>query len=162
MLKLSKRIDYGLIAMSYIALTHDTAAVNTKRIADEYHIPVELLAKVLQRLAKKGLIISQNGPKGGYALSRPSTDITVSEIIEAIEGPVMLTTCSLSDTGDGGVCDQWGLCNVRSPLHKIQDGIRKLLQSMTLAEMSQLSRHEENSYGLEISNLSRQPLHHAG
>lgn len=161
MLKLSKRIDYGLIAMSYIALTHDTAAVNTKRIADEYHIPVELLAKVLQRLAKKGLIVSQNGPKGGYALSRPSTEITVSEIIEAIEGPVMLTTCSLTSQGES-MCDQWGLCNVRSPLHKIQDGIRKLLQSMTLAEMSQLSRQEESSYGLEISDLSRQPLHHAG
>lgn len=161
MLKLSKRIDYGLIAMSYIALTHDTAAVNTKRIADEYHIPVELLAKVLQRLAKQGLIVSQNGPKGGYALSRPATEITVSQIIEAIEGPVMLTTCSVSNQGEG-VCDQWGSCNVRSPLHKIQDGIRKLLQSMTLAEMSQSSRHEENSYGLEISNLSRQPLHHAG
>lgn len=147
--------------MSYIALTHDTAAVNTKRIADEYHIPVELLAKVLQRLAKKGLIVSQNGPKGGYALSRPSTEITVSEIIEAIEGPVMLTTCSLTSQGES-MCDQWGLCNVRSPLHKIQDGIRKLLQSMTLAEMSQLSRQEESSYGLEISDLSRQPLHHAG
>ena len=161
MLKLSKRIDYGLIAMNYIAHANDHAAVNTKRIADEYHIPVELLAKVLQRLAKKGLIVSQNGPKGGYVLARPSAEITVSEIIEAIEGPIMLTSCSFSGKGEDA-CDQWGWCNVRSPLHKIQDGIRKLLQGMTLAEMSQLSHPEESSYGLEISNLSRQPLHHAG
>ncbi len=154
MLKLSKRIDYGLIAMNCIAHANDHAAVNTKRIADEYHIPGELLAKVLQRLAKKGLIVSQNGPKGGYVLARPSTEITVAEIIEAIEGPVMLTSCSFSGTGED-TCDQWGWCNVRSPLHKIQDGIRKLFQSMTLAEMAQLSRPEENIYGLEISHLPR-------
>ncbi len=154
MLKLSKKIDYGLLAMNYIALSHDTLSVNTKRIADEYHIPVELLAKVLQRLAKRGLIVSQNGPKGGYVLARPATEITVSEIIEAIEGPIMLTTCSLVGKGDGA-CDQWSWCSLRSPLHKIQDGIRKLLQGMTLAEMSQISRQEEQSYGLEIANLSR-------
>ncbi|MEW6682939.1 MAG: Rrf2 family transcriptional regulator [Nitrospirota bacterium] len=154
MLKLSKRIDYGLLAMNHIALSHDHSAVNTKRIADEYHIPVELLAKVLQRLAKKGLIVSQNGPKGGYALARSATDITVSEIIEAIEGPIMLTTCSFSGKGES-VCDQWSWCNLRSPLHKIQDGVRKLLQGMTLAEMSQISRQEESSHGLEIAHLSR-------
>lgn len=154
MLKLSKRIDYGLLAMNYIALSHDNSSVNTKRIADEYHIPVELLAKVLQRLAKKGLIVSQNGPKGGYALARSATDITVSEIIEAIEGPIMLTTCSFSGKGES-VCDQWSWCNLRSPLHKIQDGVRRLLQGMTLAEMSQISRQEESSHGLEIANLSR-------
>lgn len=153
MLKLSKRIDYGLLAMNYIALTHDHASVNTKRIADEHHIPVELLAKVLQRLAKKGLIVSQNGPKGGYALARPAAEITVSEIIEAIEGPVMLTTCSPG--GQETVCDQWGWCNLRSPLHRIQDGIRKLLQGMTLADLSQLSRQEEGLYGLEVTHLSR-------
>lgn len=154
MLKLSKKIDYGLLAMNYIALSRDTASVNTKRIADEYHIPVELLAKVLQRLAKKGLIVSQNGPKGGYALARSASEITVSEIIEAIEGPVMLTTCSLSGKRDDA-CDQWAWCNLRSPLHKIQDGIRKLLQGMTLAEMAHISRQEEGSYGLEIAHLSR-------
>jgi Rrf2 family protein len=154
MLKLSKKIDYGLIAMNYIASTDDHASVNTKRIADEYHIPVELLAKVLQRLAKRGLIVSHNGPKGGYVLARPATAITVSEIIEAIEGPVMLTSCSFGGNGES-MCDQWGWCSVRSPLHKIQDGIRKLLQNMTLAEMSQLSRQEENLHGVEVSSLSR-------
>jgi DNA-binding IscR family transcriptional regulator len=64
-----------------------------------------------------------------------------------------LTSCSFS--GEDTVCDQWGWCNLRSPLHKIQDGIRKLLQGMTLAELSQLSRQEEGLYGLEISHLSR-------
>jgi len=160
MLKLSKKIDYGLIAMNYIAAGDDHTAVNTKRIADEYRIPVELLAKVLQRLAKQGLIVSQNGPKGGYILARPATDITVSEIIEAIEGPVMLTACHPSGTDE--LCHQFGWCNVRSPLQKIQEGIRVLLQSMTLAEMSPLYekpvlalQSEESSHGLEVSNLSR-------
>jgi len=161
MLKLSKKIDYGLLAMNYIAASHDHAAVNTKRIADEYHIPVELLAKVLQRLAKRGLIVSQNGPKGGYSLARPATDITVSEIVEAIEGPVMLTACHPTN-GTDELCHQFGWCSIRSPLQKIQEGIRGLLQGMTLAEMSPgqekpvlVLENEESSHGLEVSNLSR-------
>ena len=160
MLKLSKKIDYGLLAMNYIASNHDHATVNTKRIADEYRIPVELLAKVLQRLAKRGLIVSHNGPKGGYVLAKPATDITVSEIIEAIEGPVMLTSCHSNGTDE--LCHQFGWCSIRSPLQKIQEGIRGLLQGMTLAEMSPVQRKpvlllesEESSHGLEVSNLSR-------
>jgi Rrf2 family protein len=70
MLRFTKRADYGLMAIHYIAIHDDLGAVSAKRIAEEFAIPQELLAKILQRLAKQGLIVSQNGPKGGYVLSR--------------------------------------------------------------------------------------------
>src|SRR5215471_853629 len=70
MLRFTKRADYGLIAMHYIASHRDEGAVSAKRIAEEFHIPAELLAKILQRLAKHRLITSHNGPKGGYELTR--------------------------------------------------------------------------------------------
>src|SRR3989442_13740217 len=88
MLRFTKRADYGLMAIHYIAVHDDVGAVSAKRIAEEFGIPPELLAKILQRLAKRRVIVSQNGPKGGYVLSRHPSNITVGEGIRALAGPI--------------------------------------------------------------------------
>ena len=145
MLKLSKKIDYGLLAMTYIAFhDHEDRVINTKEIAEEYSIPGELLAKVLQRLAKKGLIQSQNGPKGGYQLAKDPGAISVGEIVKAIEGPIQMMECNQEDHQ----CLQVEKCSVRSPLTKIQQSISNLLDNITLEEMRcddiiHLTFHEE-------------------
>lgn len=130
MLKLSKKIDYGLLAINYMATHEEHEITNTKQIAEEYNIPVELLAKVLQRLAKKGLVASQNGPKGGYALAKPPDNITVADVVEAIEGPIRIADCYKDDR-----CLQMGRCSIRSPIEKIQASIIRLLHGMTLAQI---------------------------
>lgn len=107
--------------------------VNTKEIAEEYNIPLELLAKVLQVLSKTGLIESHNGPKGGYLLARNAREITIAQIIESIEGPLAITDCSHEK--DGEFCMQREHCNIRTPLLKIQDSIYQLLNNMTLGDM---------------------------
>jgi Rrf2 family protein len=107
--------------------------VNTKEIAEEYNIPLELLAKVLQVLSKQGLIESHNGPKGGYLLARSARQITIAQIIESIEGPLAITDCSHEKDGD--FCMQRENCNIRTPLLKIQDSIYQLLNNMTLGDM---------------------------
>jgi Rrf2 family protein len=91
MLKISKKADYALMALQHIATVQfgdvmPGRVVNTKEIAEEYNIPLELLAKVLQTLAKNGLIESHNGPKGGYVLARRAHQITIAQILESIEG----------------------------------------------------------------------------
>ena len=88
--------------------------VNTKEIAEEYNIPLELLAKVLQALAKNGMIESHNGPKGGYLLARSARQITISQVLESIEGPLGITDCSHEK--DGEFCMQREHCNIRTPL----------------------------------------------
>src|SRR2546428_5263882 len=88
MLRFTKRADYGLMAIHYIAVHDDVGAVSAKRIAEEFGIPPELLAKILQRLAKRRLIVSQKGPEGGYVLSRPPSNIPVGREIRAPEGPL--------------------------------------------------------------------------
>ena len=93
MLKISKKADYALMALQHMACVQfgDTPTgrvVNTKEIAEEYNIPLELLAKVLQALSKNGMIESHNGPKGGYVLARSAREITIAQILESIEGPV--------------------------------------------------------------------------
>jgi Rrf2 family protein len=129
MLRFTKRADYGLMAMHYIAAHGDEGAVNTKRIAEEFHIPAELLAKILQRLAKSRLITAHNGPKGGYELTRRPDAITVGQ---ALEGPIKIVSCMT----DGDDCPQYSRCNLRRPVQKIQTSISRLLDTMTLAELA--------------------------
>jgi Rrf2 family protein len=131
MLRLTKRADYGLMAIHYIASQSDEGAVSAKRIAEEFNIPAELLAKILQRLAKNRLIQSHNGPKGGYLLSRPPGEITVGAVVRALEGPVRIVSC-LTDNED---CAQISRCTLRRPVERIQASIIHLLDTMTLAEI---------------------------
>jgi Rrf2 family protein len=136
MLKLSKKTDYALMAIQYMASKGLGRVVNTKEIAEEYRIPVELLAKVLQKLGKKGLIVSQNGPKGGYLLAKSSDSISVLSIIQAIEGHVGITECYHNEDSQ---CMQMARCNIRTPLRNIQNSIYSLLDSMSIEDMHTFS-----------------------
>jgi Rrf2 family transcriptional regulator, cysteine metabolism repressor len=131
MLRFTKRADYGLMAIHYIALNDGVGAVSAKRIAEEFTIPPELMAKILQRLAKQRLIVSSNGPKGGYVLARRPTEITVGQVIRALEGPINIVSC-LEDAD----CPQMERCNLRRPVHKIQAAITQVLDTMSLAELT--------------------------
>jgi Rrf2 family transcriptional regulator, cysteine metabolism repressor len=132
MLRFTKRADYGLMAIHYIAIHEALAPVSAKRIAEQFHIPAELLAKILQRLAKRGLISSQNGPKGGYVLAQRPTQITVGDVIRALEGPVRIVSC-MEEASD---CPQLSHCNLRRPVQKLQAAMTQMLDSMSLAELT--------------------------
>ncbi len=131
MLRFTKRADYGLMAINYIVIHREDGAVSAKRIAEEFAIPPELLAKILQRLAKRGFIISHNGPKGGYVLARSPEEITVGQVVRALEGPINIVSC-LEDLD----CPQFQRCNLRRPVQKIQASISYLLDTMTLADLT--------------------------
>jgi Rrf2 family protein len=133
MLRFTKRADYGLMAIHYIAIHEPVGAVSAKRIAEEFRIPGELLAKILQRLAKQGLIVSQNGPKGGYVLARRPAAITVGQVIRALEGPIHIVECYDEQASE---CAQIERCNLRRPVQKIQAAISQMLDSMSLAELT--------------------------
>ena len=131
MLRFTKKADYGLMAIHYIAFHQHVGVVNAKRIAEDLGIPAELLAKILQRLAKRRLIRSVNGPKGGYVLARQPGKITVGEVLRAIEGPLSIVQC-YQDTQ----CAQLDRCNIRRPVWMIQTSIERLLETLSLEEMN--------------------------
>ncbi len=133
MLRLSKKADYALIAMKHLAQPRDTASASAREIAEHYDIPIELMAKVLQRLVRTGLLTSHQGTRGGYTLSRPATTISVADVIQAIDGPFTVTACSSeSDAG----CEQYGKCSIRDPLWRIRERIVAALGTVSLAEMA--------------------------
>jgi Rrf2 family protein len=132
LLKLTKKADYGLIALKHLAVHGRKRAVSAKELADCYRIPLPILSKVLQKLARDGFLISEQGTNGGYRLSRAASSITTLEVIRAIDGPILLTSCFT----DGAECDQSVSCIVREPLRKVHEGILHLLNSITIHELS--------------------------
>jgi Rrf2 family protein len=141
MLRLTKKTDYALIAVRHMASLKSGEVSNAREIAAICQIPLELLAKILQRLAKQSLIMSLSGPKGGYCLAKKPSAITIGEVVRAIEGEVKITRC---DQGGLTPCTHLDRCTIRSPLEKIQERIIGLLECMTLAEMIRDTSSEVN------------------
>ncbi len=132
MLRLSKKADYALMAMKHLAQPSDRGSSSAREIAEQYDIPIELLAKVLQRLVRRRLLESHQGTRGGYQLARPAQQISVADVIQAIEGPVTVTACSSDDRS----CEQFERCNVRDPLQRVRERILTALGECTIAELA--------------------------
>ena len=133
MVRLSKKVEYGLIAIRYIATRTSGEIVTAKEIATMYGIPYELLAKVLQKLTKSGLIASHQGVRGGYTLAKNPDEIPISMIIHAIEGIHPFIVQCMSEGPES--CNVFNVCTIKSPLTKIQANIERAFTTMTLSEI---------------------------
>jgi len=133
MLKLTKKADYALMAMKHLAdhAGDGKSSASAKDVADSFGIPPEALAKILQRLAKAGLLISHHGTNGGYRLARAANTISAYEVIQAIDGPLFITSCITIR----GECDQSGRCNIREPLRKVNESIEGVLKRIKISHM---------------------------
>jgi Rrf2 family protein len=131
--RLSKKVEYGLIAIRHIAAKPSGDIVTAKEIADRYGVPYELLAKVLQKLTRSGLIVSTQGMRGGYSLVKNPNDVSVSMIINAIEGTSPAIAQCMTEGPQS--CDVFSVCTIKSPLLKVQANIDNAFNSMTLAQI---------------------------
>jgi Rrf2 family protein len=130
-LKLTKKADYALMAMKHLAEHPAQNSRSAKDVADAFGIPPEALAKILQRLAKAGLLHSQHGVNGGYTLARPANAISAFEVIQAIDGPLFITSCVTVR----GECGQSDRCNIREPLRKVNESIEAVLKRIKISHM---------------------------
>src|SRR5579883_203568 len=133
MLSLSKKTDYALQALCYLVRTSPDRAVNAREIAEHYHLPGELLAKILQRLMRARLLTSTPGPTGGYRLARPAAEISVGAVIAAIDGAPAIVHCMKTEHND---CDQLPRCTIRAPLVRVNARIQQMLNLISLQEIS--------------------------
>ena len=141
MLRLTKKADYALMAMKHLAERAHEGACSAKDVAEAYAIPQEALAKILQRLAKAGLLQSQQGTKGGYVLARNPHKISAYEVIRAIDGPLFITSCITVR----GSCDQSEKCTIREPLRKVNESIEDVLKRITISEMKEEPEAERDA-----------------
>ena len=133
MLQLSKKVEYGLIALRHMAMKPTGNVVTTKELAKEYDLPYELLAKILQKLARAGVVRSLQGVKGGYTLARRPEELKVASIIRIIEESKPMVAECYTDGPDG--CYLFYNCTIRRPLGKLQRNLNVLFDQMTVREI---------------------------
>jgi Rrf2 family protein len=133
MLKLTKKADYGLIALKFLAEHPELPASSAKDIADAYGIPAQLLAKILQQLTKASLLKSSAGMNGGYALARDARAISAYEVILAIDGPFFITSCTKGAHG----CELTPSCTIKEPLARVNETIAGVLRSISIHDLAE-------------------------
>lgn len=133
MFKLSKKADYALIAVKHLAMHREEHACSAGEVAEEYGISGTLMAKVLQRLAREGLVQARHGATGGYQLTRDPAQMSALEVISAIDGPVLITSCVTNH----GKCETTLRCSIREPLRRVNESILQVLSTVTIAQLSE-------------------------
>jgi Rrf2 family protein len=141
MLKLTKKADYGLMALKYLAEHPEKTALSAKDVADAYGIPAQLLAKILQRLTKTGLLCSHAGMNGGYSLAREARQISAFEVILAIDGPFFITSCNKGAKS----CELTTNCTIKEPLARVNDTIAGVLKSISIQDLAEHESHAEQA-----------------
>ncbi len=135
MLRISKLTDYGLVLLAHFAdaaaANPDDATRNAREMAEATLLPYPAVSKILKTLAQEELLTSQRGAKGGYFLSKAPEEIRVTDIVEALEGPIALMAC----TAGPGHCEQEATCRIRDPWMQINQAVRETLERITLAEL---------------------------
>jgi Rrf2 family protein len=134
MFQLSKKVEYGLIAFRHMASRPPGEIHTVREIANRYQLPIELLAKVMQKLARERFIVSTQGVHGGYRLLGDPQGITVSSVIRAIEGrpAVKIVQCEAAGPKD---CVIHSRCTIKDPLMKLQGNINQMLEELTVMQL---------------------------
>lgn len=146
MLRIAKLTDYATGLMTQMA--HQPGRwVSAQQLAQELSLPAPTVARLLKLLGRAGLVVSQRGKGGGYGLARPAREISVAEVIAAIEGPVALTECALGD----GRCNLERDCATRANWRMISQAVQVALEAVSLADMAAPHLHP-----VRFSNLQQQ------
>lgn len=132
MMELTRKGEYAIRGMIFLARLPVGESALLIDIAEATQAPVSFLAKIMQGLTKVGLVSSTRGAKGGFIIGRPAEQITLREVVEAIEGPIMPNRCLSNDRS----CGITGSCRVHQVWRRVQGEIVKTLDSVTLAELA--------------------------
>ena len=139
MLALTKRAGYGIIAMAYLAGPGRGRLASARHIAERFGLPMALMMNVLKGLAGVGLVESIRGARGGYRVTRDPQRVSVTDIIEALEGPIRLAACVEDcERPDGGcACALVDRCPIADPVRRLHQKMQDFLKTATLADMIQ-------------------------
>jgi Rrf2 family protein len=144
MIRFSKMADYGVLLLSHCAQAGE-ALTSSTTLAERYHMPRPVVANLLKEFSKAGLLESRRGPHGGYRLARSPTEISLLEVLKAVDGPVHLVDCAVEELQ---TCDYEDVCPSRSPMRKVHRRIVDFLDEISLAEL--MAEHTES-----IASISR-------
>jgi|TARA_B110000914_G_scaffold189144_1_gene174416 Rrf2 family protein len=132
LLKITRKVEYALIALRHLQSKDTEDLTSAKEIAIHYGIPKQLLAKILQQMSKENIIEAVQGPAGGYRILANLDKISLKDFFEKLEGPLGMMDCFFESD-----CIQINACNIRVPIQRINDNMRNMFSEMTLLEVTQ-------------------------
>ena len=131
MFKITRKLEYALIALRHIQGQSEDKVVSAKEISGVYRITLQLLAKILQELSKHDILEAIQGAHGGYRLKKSLDEMNLTALIKILEGPIGIMDCSI-DTK----CVQLDICNIRKPINRVNDAIISMFDNLTLSEIT--------------------------
>lgn len=131
MIRITKQTDYGIVLLTHLA-AHPERTFNAPELAAETGLPLPMVSKTLKMLTRESLLASHRGARGGYGLAQPASEITMTQVISALEGPIAITECI--DTS--GECSHERLCPTRNNWQRINQALKEALDRISLAEMA--------------------------
>ncbi len=153
MLALTKKTDYALIALSYLARRVESV-MSAREISNASRVPLPILTNILKTLAHAGMVISERGSAGGYSLAKPAECINLHELISAIEGPFHFVQCvSAGPDSHRTPCELESCCSIRQPAHRIHGRLKEFLESVTLAELV-----DDHTVSVGLQLVHREPV----
>lgn len=132
-MRLTAKSEYGLLAMIDLACRAGDGPVSTREISDRQEIPAKYLEQLFVGLRKAGLVAAVRGAHGGFRLQRPATEITVLDVVEALEGSLRPTVC---DGERAAVCERSGSCAASGVWDRATRAVREVLESTTLESLA--------------------------
>jgi len=132
MIRMTRQADYGTVLLTFFAQEDDGRMLSARDLAKRAKLPLPTVTKILKMLARAGVLISHRGVKGGYGLARRADQITIAEIITALEGPIAMTHCSANADG----CNKQSGCPARPSWQRIDIAVRDVLAEITLSELA--------------------------
>jgi Rrf2 family protein len=140
MLRINKDVEHALISL--VEMSREKRIYSARELSDHFQIPFEILSKILQRLARRELVASIQGPRGGYILNRSISDITLYEVVNAIHDSVSVVPC----IGGSKICRQEENCNIKESIEKVQSEFDRYFQTLTLESFIKIDKQSENSH----------------
>ncbi len=131
MIRITRETDYGIVLLSHLASASKSGVLTARDLATWTGLPHPMVSKILKALARAGLLASRRGAKGGYTLARPPEEISLGDVIEALEGPIGITECASLP----GSCEHEPVCPVRSRLQEISGAVREFLVRIPLSDL---------------------------
>ncbi|MCH7498311.1 MAG: Rrf2 family transcriptional regulator [Candidatus Marinimicrobia bacterium] len=130
MLKLTRKTEYALMALSHLVNAGGSGVTKVRKISQDYQIPFPVLAKVMQQLAREGYVTPVQGAQGGYRLNMDPGTVNLWQFLEMMEGPLGLVDCIVDDQ-----CTQLDVCNIRTPMQAIDHTIKSVFHSLSLEQI---------------------------
>jgi len=130
---LSRKADYALLILSFLHLKAGSG--NAREIAEQFDLSRPFVANILKELCQKGFVASHRGVKGGYALTRPASEISLAELLESIEDGFRLTLCNLDDHDNPGDCSMASTCSLKNAMAEVHRRLIDVLRGVKLSEI---------------------------